>query len=117
MRSKPTYWDKIRKELRPKFEAAGILNVCELNWENCLANKHGIVPKTYQTFAHSLRRKKIDSYKKNDREEYERLMREVIRACVKCHSELDNELEDDKTHEKARDIVRDTIKNRKKPLV
>lgn len=117
MRKKPTYWDKVRKELRPKFAVAGLLETCELRWENCLANKQGIVPKTFQSFAHSLRRRKIDKYKKSDPEEYERRMREVIRACTQCHHELDNELEDDKHHEKAEQIIIDIIKNRKKPVV
>lgn len=116
MRSKPTYWDKVRKELRPKFVLAGLLEICELGWEDCLANKYGIVPKTFQTFAHSLRRNKIDIHKKANPEEYERLMREVIRACTKCHHQLDNELEDDKSHEKAAAIVREVIENRKKPV-
>lgn len=114
MRKKPTYWDKVRRELYPKFRAVGLLDVCELGWENCLANKYGIVSQTYQTFAHSLRRKKIDRYIKSNQDEYERRMREVIRACTQCHHELDYELEDDKDHAKAEMIVIETIANRKR---
>lgn len=117
MRRNPTHWDRVRKELRPKFERVGLLNICELNWENCLANKHGIVPQTFQTFAHSLRRRKIDKFKKTNPKEYERLMRHVIRACSQCHHELDNELENDHTHEKAEAIVTETINKRKRQPV
>jgi hypothetical protein len=117
VRSKPTYWDKISKEIRPKFAAAGLLETCELRWDSCLANRDGIVPKAFQTFAHSLRRRKIDKYKKSEPEEYERRMREVIRACTQCHHILDNELEDDKHHTKAEEIVIETINKRKKPVV
>lgn len=116
MRRNPTYWDRVRKEIRPKFEAAGLLEICELGWENCLADKYGRVPKTFQTFAHSLRRRKIDRYKKTDPEEYERRMREVARVCTQCHHELDNELTDDPYHDKAEAIIVEVINNRKKPV-
>lgn len=112
MRSNPTYWDLVRKEIRPKFAAAGLLEICEIGWENCCANKYGFVPKQFQTFAHSLRRRKIDQYKKYEHDKYEVLMREVIRACTQCHSELDNPT--NYSHQEAEQIVKDIINNRKK---
>lgn len=112
MRSRPTYWDKVRKELRPKFAAAGLLEICELGWKGCKANKNGIVPKQFQTFAHSLRRRKIDKYKKNDLDIYEEKMRHVIRCCTECHHKLDNNFE----HEETERIVIETINTRKKPV-
>jgi hypothetical protein len=114
LRKKSTHWDSVRKELRPKFAVAGLIDRCELNWEKCLANKDGFVPKTFQTFAHSLRRRKIDRYLRDNPSEYERLMREVCRVCVKCHEQLDNPK--NFTHEEACEIIRNTIKNRKKPV-
>lgn len=112
MRSNPTYWDIVRKELRPKFAAAGLLETCELGWENCCMNRSGVVPKQFQTFAHSLRRRKIDIHKKYEPEIYEQLMREVIRACTQCHSELDNPT--NYSHEEASEIVRSVISKRKR---
>lgn len=107
MRSKPTYWDRVRKEIRPKFAAAGLLNICELHWPQCIGAKLRL------TFAHSLRRRKIDKFKNDGNEAmYELKMRRVIRACVKCHEQLDS-LEHDETER----IVEETIKNRKKPVV
>jgi len=112
MRSRPTYWDKVRKELRPKFALAGLLETCELRWEGCLIRKDGTVPKPYQTFAHSLRRNAIDSYKKQGKPgEYDAKMREVIRACTECHKNLDA-----RKRPETYDIVIDVIKNRKKPV-
>lgn len=90
MRNNPTYWDKVRKELRPKFSAAGILNICEL-WDTDHIFRSPYCEKNRNlTFAHSLRRKYIDKYKKlGNLEEYERRMREVARLCQKCHAEVD----------------------------
>lgn len=115
MRKKPTYWDKVKKELRPKFTQAGLINTCELQWEKCLANKSGFVPQQYQNFAHSLRRRKIDNFKKEYPEIYEKKIREVIRTCVKCHEMLDDPTLH--SHEEAEQIVIEVIQNRRKPLV
>lgn len=105
MRSRPTYWDKVRKELRPKFAQVGLLMVCELGWEGCEKNKN-------LTFAHSLRRAAIDQYKKQNKlDEYEAKMREVIRACTVCHAQLDS-----RKRPETYEIVKDVIKNRKKPI-
>lgn len=112
MRSNPTHWDLIRKELRPKFAAAGLLETCELGWENCLMNRSGQVPKVFQTFAHSLRRRKIDMHKKYEPDVYEKLIREVIRACTKCHEELDDQT--NYSQDEAAEIVRQVINKRKR---
>ena len=112
MRSNPTYWDKVKKELRPRFNAVGLLNICEL-WDTdhefrspkCEKNRN-------LTFAHSLRRKYIDKYKKNDLEEYERRMREVARLCTPCHAIVDAN-----KGPVAEAAIVEIIKKRKKPVV
>lgn len=98
-------WLQVKTEIRPKFILAGITQ-CELNWQ--WANCTGSIP-IYLTFAHSLRRRKIDKY---DGKIRAKLMREVIRACQNCHKELDA-LE----HTETEAIVKKIIKERVKPVV
>ena len=106
MRKQPTYWDKVKREIRPKFARVGLLNVCELGWEGCTGK---ITDRL--TFAHSLRRREIDKYKKQGNDhEYERRMREVIRCCsIPCHAKLDA-----RKHEETEAIVLDIIANRRR---
>ena len=96
-------WLQVKQEIRPKFIEAGI-TCCELNWENC----KGCLP-VFLTFAHSLRRRKID---KLDKEERAKALRRVIRACVSCHGELDS-LEHDVTEK----IVEKVILERPTPII
>jgi hypothetical protein len=93
-------WQQVKAELRPKFIDAGITR-CELQWPRC-------TDRLFLTFAHSLRRRKIDKY---DGKERARLFREVIRACSSCHGILDG-LEHDETTK----IVRQVIEERVKPV-
>lgn len=110
-------WIDVKQELRPKFLEAGILNKCELYnvkefiqaIEEQLGKKQNCTQFLFLTFAHSLRRRKIDKY---DGEEKARLFREVIRACQNCHSLLDSLDHDTTTH-----IVRNVEQNRIKPVV
>ncbi len=112
MRKRSTYWDIVKRELKPKFALAGLLNVCELQWNDCLANDYGVVPDVYQTFAHSLRRRHIDKYKKYEKEIYEEKMRKVIRVCTICHDQLDK-LPKHKTEH----IVENVIASRKRKII
>lgn len=113
MRKNPTYWDKVRKEIKPKFSRVGLLDTCEL-WDtnhefrskHCEKNRN-------LGFAHSLRRKYIDEYKKHgDIEEYERRMREVARLCQKCHAIVDAN-----KPPVTEEIIIGIINNRKRPVV
>lgn len=113
MRSRPTYWDKVKAELRPKFSGVGLLHVCEFALMNSPYKSKNCTKNKYLTFAHSLRRRKIDKFKKdNDETMYEKKMREVIRICQVCHQDLDA-----MEHEETERIVLETIKNRLKPIV
>lgn len=90
MRSNPTYWDKVRKELRPKFDKVGLLNICELYNTKSEYRSPKCTKDKYLTFAHSLRRKAIDRFKKDgDDEMYEFKMRNVARLCSSCHAIVD----------------------------
>lgn len=87
-------WNVARKLLRSKFQAAGLLNICELKYEECEGWP--------LTFAHSKRRNFISS-----KEE----MITVIRACQKCHSILDAN-----KHDVTEEIVLSVINNRVIPV-
>lgn len=113
MRSNPTYWDQVRKELKPKFARVGLLNTCELydtksKWRSpkCEKNKN-------LGFAHSLRRNDIDTFKKNgDLEGYEIKMRRVARLCGSCHGPIDAN-----KRNVSEEIIEGIIKRRKRPVV
>lgn len=112
MRRRATYWDKVRTELRPKFANVGLLDICELyntdsEWRSPKCEKDRNL-----TFAHSLRRKYIDRYKKYEHDEYERRMREVARLCTSCHAIVDAN-----KPPVSEQIIIDIIKKRKKPVV
>lgn len=104
-------WIDVKQEIRPKFIEAGITS-CELYRvpeflqaiEEQLGKTQNCTGYLYLTFAHSLRRRKID---KHDDKERARLLREVIRACQNCHKLLDS-LE----HDTTTTIVRGRINNR-----
>lgn len=83
---KPTKWDKIRSELKVKFEAAGI-TTCELHYPGCFRDN-------YLGFAHSKRRRHIVGDE----------IYEVILACNPCHDLLDS-LPAEKTTEAVRSII------------
>lgn len=104
MKKNPNHWDNVREELLPKFLAAGI-NCCELKWSGCKLY-------AFRTFAHSLRRVDIDTYRaKGDIEQYEKKMREVIWACQPCHAKLDANKK-----EVTYEIVNETIAKRKQSV-
>lgn len=65
-------WNDVRKELIPKFEAAGITR-CELQWQGCCGAM-------YLGFAHSRKRRHITTPEG---------LREVILACTMCHNQLE----------------------------
>lgn len=87
-------WLQVKQEIRPKFIDAGITQ-CELYnvkmfldaIEEQLGKKQNCKQFLFLTFAHSLRRRKIDKFKGSERA---RLLREVIRACSDCHQLLDS---------------------------
>lgn len=96
-------WLQVKQEIRPKFIEAGI-TCCELQWEHC----KGCLP-VFLTFAHSLRRRKID---KLDKEARAKALRRVIRACTACHMKLDS-LE----HAVTEKIVEQVIAERPTPII
>lgn len=102
-KKKQETWLQVKQEIRPKFIEANIF-CCELGWEGC----KGCMP-LFLTFAHSLRRRKID---KLDKEGRAKALRRVIRACVACHFELDS-LE----HKETERIVEEIIAKRIKPVI
>jgi hypothetical protein len=102
-KKKQETWLEVKQEIRPKFLEADIY-CCELKWDGC---KGCMV--MYLTFAHSLRRRKIDKLQKEERA---KAMREVIRACSACHYILDS-----MAHDETYQIVREVIKNRTKPVI
>lgn len=65
-------WNSARPYVKEKFDEAGLLYVCEVNYGKC--------DLLHLTFAHSKRRRYIEN-----KEE----MEEVVRACQKCHAILD----------------------------
>jgi len=67
-------WESVRPKVKLRFAEAGILNICELQYEGCTGNQFTL------TFAHSLHRDYIGT-----KEE----MEDVIRACTNCHQLLD----------------------------
>lgn len=116
-KKKPETWLEVKREIRPKFEEAGI-RCCELlnNLEFIVAIEKQLGKKQnctecyplYLTFAHSLRRRKIG---KHDMKTQARLLREVIRACQNCHKLLDSLY-----HNTTSTIVRNVIDNRVTPV-
>lgn len=89
-------WDEIRtKELKPAFKRAGITR-CELNYSGCMVDN-------YLGFAHSRRRRNIETPEQ---------MREVLICCQNCHSLLD-----ERPHAETESIVKATIAARKVPVV
>lgn len=115
-RKKPEKWLEVKQEIRPKFIEAGI-TTCELynveeflvaikeqldRKQNC---KHFLFP----TFAHSLRRRKIDKFTGAERA---KLLREVIRACSDCHKLLDS-----LNHDTTTELVRLVIERRPRKIV
>jgi hypothetical protein len=87
---KPNAWDKIRAELKVKFEAAGI-TACELHYPGCYRDN-------YLGFAHSRKRRNANTPE---------LMREVILADGPCHDILEAMGEEEMCR-----VVREVIKNR-----
>ena len=87
---KPNAWDKIRAELKPKFEKIGI-TCCELHYPGCFRDN-------YLGFAHSQKRRNANT---------PALMREVILTCGPCHDVIEGMGE-----EKMSVIVRETIRKR-----
>lgn len=87
---KPNAWDKIRAELKVKFEAAGI-TTCELHYPGCFRDN-------YLGFGHSRKRRNANTPE---------LMREVALLCSPCHEAIEVQGE-----EKMSKIVREIIKNR-----
>lgn len=110
-------WIDVKHEIRPKFIAAGIYNTCELYnvpefleaIEEQLGKEQKCTRYLFLTFAHSLRRRKIEKY---DREIKARLLREVIRACQNCHKLLDS-----LDHDTTTRIVRNVKNNRVRKIV
>lgn len=85
-------WAYVKRNIKPFFLQAGITS-CELGWEGCTGS-------FATTFAHSLRRRHIQTPSE---------MEEVIVACQSCHSKLDAQGE-----EPAREMVLRTIANRRR---
>lgn len=109
-------WLDVKREIRPKFFEAGILdcelyNVVEFTQavEEQLGKKQDCKIYLFLTFAHSLRRTVIKKYKGEERA---RLLREVIKACSSCHQLLDS-----LDHDTTTKIVRNIINKRRTPIV
>lgn len=66
-------WERTRKQLIPRFAAAGIMT-CELGYIGCFKDN-------FLSFAHSMKRRRITS-----QEELE----ECILACTSCHQIAEN---------------------------
>jgi hypothetical protein len=81
-------WEATRKELIPRFQAAGITS-CELRYDGCWKNNA-------LSFAHSKKRRHIEAQE----------LWEVCLCCVPCHQVLENR--PDMT-----EIVRSVIARRK----
>lgn len=65
-------WDKVKRELKPQFERAGI-TTCELRRKQCTGNY-------FLTWAHRVKRRFITT----DAE-----LSTVVLACVNCHLEIE----------------------------
>lgn len=83
-------WEKVRRELKKRFMAAGI-TTCELRWPQCWRDD-GL------SFAHS--RKRLDPLYDS---------REAILACGSCHTALEGF-----THQGMLSTVQRIIKNRER---
>lgn len=64
-------WEKVRAQLKIRFERAGI-TTCELGYEGCLYNN-------FLTFAHKDKRRYLS----------EEELWDVCLACVSCHDKIE----------------------------
>lgn len=78
--SKDEEWFRIKQEIRPFFVKHGLINICELKLPMCIGN---VLP---LHFAHSKKREDIAK----EEPERTRELKEVVRACPKCHDYIEH---------------------------
>lgn len=83
-------WDNERRKLKKYFEETLGITVCELRLPGCSYNN-------YLSFAHSKKRREIHGEE----------IREVVLACINCHTVIER-----MSHDEMYEIVRLIIENR-----